>query len=205
MHFRSGAATLFGRSRACKQSAKWFLRGGLRSSARLFLSHAHGAVGVEFALIGLPLFAVILELLQVSSVFLAEQEFETAAEEASRLVLTGQAQKQGLSQSAFKTAVCANLPAMFSCSGVMIDMQTAATLSSISQNGMTSAPTLTFNPQGNVTNAWTFQTGTQGSIVVLRIMYLWPVLPGPLSFGLANQPNNKRLMMATSVFKNELY
>ena len=42
-----------------------------------------------------------------------------------------------------------------------------------------------------------------GSIVVVRVMYLWPVFLGPLGLNLSNQPSNKRLLMATAAFKNE--
>ena len=44
-----------------------------------------------------------------------------------------------------------------------------------------------------------------GSIVVLRVLYQFPVIPGPLSFNLANLSNGARLLMATSVFEVEPY
>jgi len=66
-------------------------------------------------------------------------------------------------------------------------------------------PGLTYDANGNPTNTWSYSVGGAGSIVVMRLMYLWPVLPGPLNFNLANQGSNKRMLMATSVFKSEPY
>ena len=83
----------------------------------------------------------------------------------------------------------------------MVDVETASSFS----NANTSTPTLTFNAQGQVSNAWQYQPGNPGDIVVLRIMYQWPLVRGPLSLNLANLSNGNRLLMATAVFKNEKY
>ncbi len=48
-----------------------------------------------------------------------------------------------------------------------------------------------------------FNPGNAGDIVVVRVMYMWPVLLGPLGFNLSNQPNNTRLILATAAFQNE--
>jgi Flp pilus assembly protein TadG len=175
-----------------------FSRRRLRSSLGILALRSDGSVALEFGLIAFPLFVLIAEFLQVGVIILAQQELETATENASRLVLTGQAQQQGLSQSAFQTALCGSLPALFNCSGVMIDMQTAAAFTSAN----TSVPTFTFNAQGQATNAWQFNPGVQGQIIVLRVMYFWPTILGS-PFNLANYLNGKRLLMASAVFQNE--
>ena len=48
-----------------------------------------------------------------------------------------------------------------------------------------------------------FNPGNAGDIVVVRVMYMWPVLLGPLGFNLSNQPNNTPLILATAAFQNE--
>jgi len=83
----------------------------------------------------------------------------------------------------------------------MIDVQTAGSFS----NANTSMPGLTFNQQGQVTNTWQYQPGNPGDIVVVRVMYQWPVFLGPLSFNLSNLSNGKRLLMSSAAFKNEPY
>ena len=101
----------------------------------------------------------------------------------------------------FKTAACNNLPTFFQCANLMIDIQTTSAFSAAT----TTMPTLTYDANGNPTNTWAYNVGGAGSIVVMRLMYVWPVLPGPLNFNLANQGSSKRMLMATSVFKSEPY
>jgi hypothetical protein len=90
---------------------------------------------------------------------------------------------------------------LFDCSKMMIDVQVAGSWSSAN----TGAPALTFDGSGNVTNVWKFNPGNQGDIVVVRVMYQWPVFLGPLGFNLANQSNGKRLIMSSTAFMNEAF
>jgi hypothetical protein len=62
---------------------------------------------------------------------------------------------------------------------------------------------LTFSGQGAVTNSWSWQPGNPGDIVVMRVMYQWPVFLGPLGLGLSNETNGNLLLIATATFKNE--
>lgn len=158
-----------------------------------------GVAAIEFALVAAPFVALLVAILDLALLFFAQASLETAVEETARLVLTGQAMSQGLTVSQFQTAVCNALPAAFSCNGVMIDLQTASSFSGAS----TSAPTLTYDAKGNVTNAWKYQIGNPGTIQVMRVMYQWPVFPGPLNLNFANLSNGTYLLMATSVFRNE--
>jgi Flp pilus assembly protein TadG len=164
-----------------------------------FASNKKGVAAIEFGFIALPFFAILFAIFQLGLVFLAENELETAVEKAGRQLLTGQAQQNGITQSQFISSLCANLPAFFTCSGVMVDLQTANTFA----NAVTSAPTLTYNASGQVTNTWNFNTGDAGGILVLRVFYQFPVLPALLGLHLANLSNGTRLLIATSVFQVE--
>ena len=157
-----------------------------------------GVAAVEFALVAAPFVALLVAILDLALLFFAQAELETAVETAARLVLTGQALSQGLTASQFQQQVCNNAP-LFTCSGVMVDLETASSFSGAS----TSAPTLTYNGQGQVTNTWKYQVGGPGTIQVMRVMYQWPVFPGPLNLNFANLSNGSYLLMATSVFRNE--
>jgi len=166
---------------------------------RAFLRDRRGVTAVEFGMIGLPFLALLIVMLEIGIVCFAQQELETAVEQAGRIVLTGQT--TSLSQTQFSSKVCGFLPALFNCSGLMIDLQSATSFSSAN----TSTPTLTYDSKGNVTNTWIYNTGSKGDVMVLRVLYQFPVWPGPLGFNLANLSNGKRLMMATAVFQNEPY
>ena len=165
-----------------------------------FLASSEGATAVEFALIAMPLFLMIIVLFQVGVVCLAQNELETAAERSARLLLTGQAQQANYTQNQFATAVCGYLPALFTCANLMVDVQTVNAFAAAT----TSAPTLTYNAQGQVTNSWNYSPGASNSVLVLRVMYQFPVIPAG-SFSLANLANGSRLLVATSVFQVERY
>ena len=159
-----------------------------------------GSSAVEFSLVALPFFALILASLQLFVMFMAQQVLETATEVVGREILTGTIQSQGLSQSQFQAAVCAQIPALLKCNGVMVDVQTALNFSVVD----TTAPALTYDNKGNVTNQWQFQPGSPGDIVIFRVMYQWPMF-GIFGFNPITQQNGTRLLMATAVFKNEFY
>ena len=59
---------------------------------------------------------------------------------------------------------------------------------------------------GNLdTDDFVFTPGVQGDIVVVKVVYEWPMLMGVYSFDLATLPSGKRLLMATAAFRNEPY
>ncbi len=159
-----------------------------------------GATIVEFAFVVAPFIALILAILVTMLVFFAQQALETAGEAAARLVFTGQAQQNGWSASQYKTQVCTHLPPILSCSKLMVDVETVASFSAAS----TAAPTITYDASGNP--IMPYQAGGAGNIVIVRLMYLWPVATGPMGFNLGNQAGtNNRLLIATSVAQTEPY
>ena len=170
-----------------------------RSMFARLLRGRSGAAAVEFALVAGPTIALLLAILQIGIIYFAEETLETAVEETARLVLTGQAQSQGLTQSQFSQALCTNSPGLFSCAGFMVNLQPATSFATAN----TGAPTLTYNASGNVTNVWNYNPGNPGDVMVMQVMYQWPVFLGPLGFNLANLPNGTRLLMSTAVFRNE--
>jgi Flp pilus assembly protein TadG len=160
------------------------------------------ATAVEFAFLVTPLIMLILASLQLSIIFYAGQVLQSTAMNASRQLMTGTAQTAKLSSANFKTQdVCPLVSFMFSCGGIMVDVQSGSSYSGIS----TTPITLTYDKNGNVTNTFNYSTGSPGDIIILRVMYNWPVVGGPLLPGLSNQPGGNHLLVATSVFKTEPY
>ena len=170
-----------------------------------FMRDSKGATAVEFALIAAPFLAIIAALIQTFLLFFAQSLLENAVRQSGRQILTGQVQSQDASLSqaqgvaAFHQTVCNNSAVLFTCTGLMVDVQVASAWSS-AYAGM---PALTYDSNGNVTNNWQFSPGNAGDIVVVRVMYLWPVFFGTIAFNMANQPNGSRLIMASAAFQNE--
>ena len=176
------------------------MKTGLKPKVLEALRDTRAATAIDFALLSIPLIGLILFTLQLAIVSFYDQQLQTGAEKAARQLMTGSAQDSNLSQSQFQSAVCANLT-QFTCSGLMVDVQSAGAFSQVS----TSPLSPTYNGSGAVTNTWNYSPGAAGDIVIMRVMYNWPIVGGPFAFGLANQSNGTFLMVATAVFKNEPY
>lgn len=174
----------------------------LRRSPRRLARDTRGATIVEFAMVVAPLMALLVAILETSLTFFAQQTLDTTAEKSVRQLMTGTAQASGMSAAQFKTAVCTNLPAFMKCSRVMVDVQQVGTSFAAADP---TAPTITFDSSGNPNNSFKFSPGGPGQITVVKIMYIWPVVGGPLGFNIATLSNGARLLMATSVFKTEPY
>ncbi len=148
--------------------------------------------------------ALILGAMQIAVIYLAQAELENAAEQAARVVLTNQAPASGSAgQASFKNTVCGYLPALFSCSGVMVDLE-AQSISAGSNDALVlTPPTLTYGSSGQVTNSWNYNPGTSGKLMILRVMYQWPVVAGPLGLVFSDLANGTLFMSSTQVFQNE--
>jgi Flp pilus assembly protein TadG len=168
---------------------------------RRLLRDSRGSSVLQFAIAAPAFIAVLVAILETAFVYLAQDGLETAAETASRLLMTGQAQHSAMTAAQFKSVACSALPPYMSCNSLMVDVTTSGSYS----GSNTSTPTITYDSHGNVNNSFSFAPGTQGAIVVVRLMYLWPTVTGPLGFNIANQTGNNRLLIATSVLKSEYY
>jgi Flp pilus assembly protein TadG len=168
---------------------------GLKSAGRRtsLAGDRRGATLLEFAFVAAPFIALVFAGLETA--------VQTTNEAMARTVLTGDPQRASMSQSAFKTAACAQLPPFLSCSNLYIDVQSAQSFGSINR-----APVnLTFDTSGNVTNSFTYNLGTRGDVVLLRMFYLFPVVSGPLGLSFATVGRSKRLLMGTMIAKTEPY
>src|SRR5438105_9292978 len=90
-----------------------------------FAGDDKGATAVEFALVAVPFLALIVALIQTFLVFFAQELLESVVQKSSRLILTGQVQSQQMKQDAFKQAACNQIAILFSCDGLMVDVQVA--------------------------------------------------------------------------------
>jgi Flp pilus assembly protein TadG len=166
---------------------------------RRFLRRKDGAAAIEFAMVAAPFLALVFAIMETAIIFFAGQALETAAADSARLIMTGQAQKSGFSQAQFKQQVCGKVFGLFNCNaGVQVDVRTYNSFGAINS----SKPV---NAQGNLNVTPTYQPGGPGDIVVVRLLYQWPVYVSLLGLNLADMSGNKRLIMATSAFRNEPY
>jgi Flp pilus assembly protein TadG len=167
---------------------------------RRFIRQQDGATAVEFAMVAAPFLAMMFAIIETAIVFFAGQTLETAGADSARLIMTGQAQTQGFDQTAFKNAVCTKIYGLFDCAGgLYVDVQNYSSFSAIN----TGKP---IDASGNLqTGTFGYQPGGPGDIVVVRLMYQWPVYVSLLGLNLADSAGSKRLLMSTIAFRNEPY
>jgi Flp pilus assembly protein TadG len=156
------------------------------------------AAAVEFSLVAVPFLTLVLAALQLSVFFFASQILQSATTDAGRQLMTGKAQTAGMSAAQFEQLVCNPISSLFNCSNLMVDVESAGSFAAVN----TAAPKITYDANGKVTNAWSWSPGAAGQVVIVKVMYNWPVF-GPAGLGLADQPNGSHLLIAVTVFKNE--
>lgn len=114
------------------------------------------------------------------------------------MVLTGQAQNAGYTQTQFANYVCTKVPALFTCANISIDVQSYSTFAAIPMSSQ-------IDGGGNFINNMQYSPGSSGSIVVVRLFYQWPLFVTGLGYNIANLTGSKRLLVGTAVFQNEPY
>jgi len=168
------------------------------STARRFARRDDGAAAVEFGMVAAPFLALMFAIMETALVFFASQTLETAVADSARLIMTGQAQSQSFDAGQFKTSVCSKIGGLFNCAtGLYVDVKTYPKFADVNN----SPPII--KPNGTIDT--TYNAGGPGDIVVVRLMYQWPVYASLLGLNLSNLGNNKRLMIATAAFRNEPY
>ena len=165
-----------------------------------FVKHQDGAVAIEFGLVLAPFLLLLFMIMETALVFFAGQTLETAAADSARLIKTGQAQTQGLNTDTFKQAVCARIYGLFDCSqGMMVDVKAYSQFSSIDGATVPVDPA-TGDPKTR------YEPGGPGEIVVVTLMYKWPISVTMTQAFLGNQNGKSaRMLTSTVAFRNEPY
>ncbi|MGV8855927.1 MAG: TadE/TadG family type IV pilus assembly protein [Devosia sp.] len=168
-----------------------------------FVRDERGATAVEFGILAIPFFSIIGAILETSVVFLSGQILESAVQDTSRYIRTGQAQGMIVTAADFKSQVCGRLYGMFGdCSGLHVEVQTLNDFASLS---ITPPVDWTCTNLCGWTRTESYAPGKGSSIVVVQVYYKWPIVLSVGGMTLANLPEQKRLLASSTVFRNEPY
>jgi Flp pilus assembly protein TadG len=168
-------------------------------TVRRLIRREDGSTAVEFAVVAAPFLALVFAILETALVFFAGQVLETATADSARLIMTGEAQTKGFDQAKFKQEVCNRIHGLFDCAGgVYVDVKKYSNFASVNLAKPVDA-------DGNLINNFTYQPGGPGEIVIVRVLYQWPIFVPLLGLNLSDMAGNKRLLIATSAFRTEPY
>jgi Flp pilus assembly protein TadG len=165
---------------------------------RRFRRSRRGSVAVEFALVAPVFFALLFAIIETAIVFFADQVLESITQNSARMIMTGQAQTAAYTQAQFKTYVCGQIPALFSCNNVYVDVESYPTFSNVTINSQ-------IDGSGSFVNNMQYNPGGPGDIVVVRLFYQWQLYVTGLGYNISNLAGSKRLLTATAAFRNEPY
>ncbi len=174
-------------------------RRSLRRRLGAFRRHQGGVVAIEFAMVGVPFFALIFAILETAIVFWTAQVLETAVADAARTIYTGQFQAANTTGDigrAFKREVCSRVTALFECTEstptVHVDVRIpTADIPPVIKDGA-------INPA-----AFGYEATKASDLVLVRVAVEYPVFATLLNPNQANLANGKRLLMGSATFRNE--
>jgi Flp pilus assembly protein TadG len=185
------------RPRRCSCSGDFLMPSAVSTASvkgtwRRFRRNRRGSAAVEFALVAPAFFALLFAIIETGIMFLAGQVLESVDQASARMILTGQAQSQSYTQTQFKNYVCSQVPALFTCGNIYVDVQNYPAFANI-----TIGP-IDFNNMH-------YSPGNACDIVVVKLAYAWPLFVTGLGYNISNFTGNTRLLVATAAFKNEPY
>jgi len=174
--------------------------------ARCFARDEKGVTLIEFGILALPFFTIIFAILQTAIVFLGAQVFDSALEDATRVVRTGQAQNAAWTSSDLRNYMCDYTFGLIDCSQIFISVKTIDNFDDVSFTPPTMKCTTT-PPKPQVCK-WDpdpppYAPGGGRTVVEVSAYYRWPLVVVLPYFNLKNQTDNYRLISAFRVFRNE--
>jgi Flp pilus assembly protein TadG len=168
----------------------------LQKTLRRFRRNRRGSAAVEFALVAPVFFALLFAIIETALMFFADAVLENITQNSARYIMTGQAQASSFTQSQFKTYVCGQIPALFTCGNVFVDVRSYPAFTSVTLPNQ-------IDGAGNFINNMQYNPGAGSDMVVVRLFYQWPLFVTGLGFNIANLSGSKRLLIATAAFRNE--
>ncbi|WP_321343185.1 TadE/TadG family type IV pilus assembly protein [Breoghania sp.] len=155
-----------------------------------------GVTAIEFAMVAVPFFALIVGIVEIGLMFFAGRILDNATADAARLIRTGQAYVQNFDAAAFRTSVMSELPGFFTNDRLAIDVRTFETFGS-------------FNWESPVADGkfesddFTYVNAGPSEVVVVRVFYRWPFVGSYMRINFADLDDGSRLLGAVQVFRTE--
>jgi len=186
--------------------------GMVRKLARL-LADERGSYALEFAMIAPFFLFLMLEIVDIGLFLFTQVVLDGAARDAAREIRTGQlvGTQGSAAQTSFNSVLCADVHGLVPCANITYYVNIMTQFSDTS-----SLPSYTPPPQGQNSpggfngQPQTFNTGSGGSLVAVRVAYLRPSLvplANPIAILGGNQLNlaslSSTLVSSTVVFRNE--
>jgi Flp pilus assembly pilin Flp len=160
-----------------------------------------GATAIEFGILALPFFLLVVAVLETTISFTAEQVMSNTTDNLSRQIRTGQIVPASTDEVAFRTLICDELEIMVpaDCPGLHFDLQSYPTFADVPKS-------IPFASPGVLdTSGFRYEPGGAGTINNLRIIYKWPVYTDMMKARIAGLKDGRVLLYTTTTWQNEQY
>lgn len=174
-----------------------------RARMKAFTRDERGVTVVEFGILALPFFTVIFAILQTAIMFLTSQVLDSALEDASRKVRTGEAASFSIDQ--FRSLVCDSTYNLIDCSQIQLRSEVLSSFANVTSTVPQSCDLTTCTWTSGWQNYDSGSTGSCRQVIQVSAYYRYPLIVVLPYFNLKNQPDNYRLISAIRVFRNEPY
>ncbi len=181
-----------------KSKEKTKLLNLITSRSSLFSRDEDGAVAVEFGILAIPFFLIIVAILETAVIFLASQALDNAVGDSVRLIRTGQAQEAGFTMTDFRQELCNRNVGLLDCDKIKIRVRVLEDFNAASID-------LPIDPDdGSWVIVEQYDDGVGNDIIIAETYYLWPTFLDFFGFNMTSiEGTNKRLLGAARVWKNE--
>lgn len=163
-----------------------------------WFKNTDGTVAIEFALVSIPFFMMMVAIIELSIVFASASLLEGATGSAARLVRTGEIYQSGNDpKDAFKTALCNFATNLINCNDIEVEaipMQSFGDYKSMQPQYDEDGA---FEPQG-------FDAGGSNDRILIRAAYNYNFMTPFVGYVLSGG-DNKLAFMSTVVLQTEPY
>lgn len=159
-----------------------------------------GAVAIEFALVALPFFAMVIGLLEVSLMYASAVVLEGGTVQAARAIRTGQVQQSANPEETFKDLLCARTASVIPCESLRYEV--------IHPPGDTFGDLEGVPPQydddGNLESQG-FDAGGISDVVVIRTSYRYRFITPMMAPLLSAASDHGVTLLSTVTLRSEPY
>lgn len=168
---------------------------------RLFARNRKGATAVEFAIVAIPFFWLMMGLAEVGMVFNTQSNLDFAMMEVSREIRTGQVQAAGMNRAQLRTELCNHMTGIMG-SAADCELRLHLDVRAFPNFQTLAVPDVAADDDIQETELQ-FDPGEPSEVVIVRAMYEWHLVTPLMNRALVNFGNDRRLLLSTGLFVNE--
>jgi TadE-like protein len=170
--------------------------------ARRLRTDERGTTAVEFGLVAMPFFMMLFGMVGIGIYYLTSFNLDGAIENGTRVLRTGQAQKEVWTAGGFKTSFCARLPGNFDCNLLRINVRSFATAAALAGAALPSC----LGEDGNMSAATEeYNPGIDDAFVLVWVCYEWKLAASIPFLKLGNMASGSALVETAIGFRTENY